>query len=482
MKSPEALIPRLMVSAHGKSSGKTTLTLALTRALSDAGERVMCFKKGPDYIDPAWHRLAGALESHNLDPWMMGEEGCLGSFARYALRAGSGEGSGTGFNIIEGNHGLHDGISLDGADSSAGLASLLEAPVLLVVDARSAGRGIAAAVLGMQRMEPNADIRGVVLNRVRSERQAEKQRQAIERYCGIPVLGAIPLEEGLVIPERHLGLTTVDESGGDAEACIGRAAEALRQHCDLDAIRRLFTDAPPLGLAGSALKDVSEPLAPRARIGVFRDRAFTFYYPENLEALRLRGAELVFIDSMADGALPPLDGLYIGGGFPESFLPEISANRSLMEDVRRAALSGMPVYAECGGLIYLSGSATWQGKRYPLAGALPLEIDFQRRPAGHGYLELKSLSCSPWFSRSERVRAHEFHYSKATSIEGRPRWQFDVLRGTGTTGDYDGILMGNLFASYAHIHAGATPGWAETFVSLAALERSRSSEAAAASA
>ncbi|TCD48313.1 cobyrinate a,c-diamide synthase [Chlorobium sp. N1] len=465
-----------MVSAPGKSSGKTTITLALARAFSDAGARVMCFKKGPDYIDPAWHRMAGALESRNLDPWMMGEEGCLRAFGRHALR---GEGA---LNLIEGNHGLHDGVSLDGSDSSAGLASLIRAPVLLVVDARSAGRGIAAIVRGMQEMEPRADIRAVVLNRVRSDRQAEKQRQAIERYCGIPVLGALPLDESLVIPERHLGLTTVAESGEGGLESIARAADAIRRCCDMDAILQLFSSAPPFLFDEDPAGEGEQSLSGRARIGVFRDRAFCFYYPENLEALERRGAELVFIDSMRDRGLPPVDGLYIGGGFPESFLEEISANRGLLEDVRRAALSGMPVYAECGGLIYLSRGASWQGRRHRLSAVLPLEIDFQKRPAGHGYLELKSLSCSPWFSESERVRAHEFHYSKAASIEGRPRWQFDVLRGTGTSGDYDGLLMGNLFASYAHIHAGATPGWAETFVSLAAIERSRAASAASSSA
>jgi len=468
VKKNEAVIPRLMVSAPGKSSGKTTITLALTHAFSAAGDRVMCFKKGPDYIDPAWHRLAGAEESRNLDPWMMGEDGCMQSFSRYALRGAA------VLNLIEGNHGLHDGISLDGSDSSAGLASMLKAPVLLVVDALSAGRGIAAIVMGMQQMEPRADICGVVLNRDRTKRQGEKQRLAIERYCKVPVLGAIPVDERLVIPERHLGLTTVDESGEDGQAAIRRASAVVAAHCDMAAIGNLFSSAPSFLLEDTPQSGGGGQPAGRARIGVFRDKAFCFYYPENLEALRDRGAELFFIDSMKDRKLPVLDGLYLGGGFPESFIDEIAANRTLCDSVRQAVESGMPLYAECGGLIYLSSGATWNGKRHQLAGVLPLEIDFQKHPAGHGYLELKSLYCSPWFSESERVRAHEFHYSKAVAINGRPQWQFDVVRGTGISGDYDGILQGNLFASYAHIHAVATPGWAETFVSLSALFRSSS--------
>jgi len=452
------------VSAPGKSSGKTTLAIGIAANLSASGWLVNSFKKGPDYIDPAWHRMATGNECYNLDPWMMGADGCRSSFIRHS---GISEAS---LSLIEGNHGLHDGMSLDGSDSTAGLAELLQAPVLLVVDGHDAGRGVAATVMGMQAMQPLANIVGVVLNRVRSERQADKQRRAIEHYCKIPVLGSIPVDRSLSIPERHLGLTTVAEIGKAGEF-IRNAAVTVAGCCDMEAITRLFFSAPYMA-PRLACCPRQRTTAPKATIGVFRDRAFSFYYPDNLEALEQHGAELVFIDSLAAAELPAIDALYIGGGFPESFFLGLTANRSLMEGVRSAAEAGMPLYAECGGLIYLSSSVSYHGESFPMAGVLPFDIGFTERPAGHGYLELESTADSLWFQKGERVKAHEFHYSSTTAIAGAPEWQFAVRRGKGTTGRSDGFIQRNVFASYAHIHASAQPGWAPAFVSAAAAYRS----------
>jgi cobyrinic acid a,c-diamide synthase len=450
-------IPRLMISASWKSAGKTTVSLGLLRLLAGRGESVASFKKGPDYIDPMWHRVAGGGECRNLDPWMMGAEGCLESFAGECVRnAGC-------IALIEGNHGLHDGMDISGADSSAGLASLLSAPVLLVVDSRRMNRGVAAQVLGLQAMPPQVRIAGVILNHVASSRQEEKQRLAIETFCKVPVLGAIPADESLVIPERHLGLVTVGEAT-DAEAFIRAAAAKVDQYCDIKAIRALFDEAPPIDLPGTTAPPVHA--SAKTRIGVFRDAAFCFYYPDNLDALRSNGAELVFIDTFASTALPDVQGLYIGGGFPESFFGELSGNTGLLREVREKIDAGMPVWAECGGLIYLCRSASYGGHSWPLAGVLPIDIDYQRRPVGCGYLELESRTDSPWINRGDKVRAHEFHYSKPSAAVDLP-CQFDVVRGTGLTGSADGILYRNLFASYGHLHAVANPGWAERFVSLA---------------
>ncbi|MWV54778.1 cobyrinate a,c-diamide synthase [Chlorobium phaeovibrioides] len=464
MKEEESAgIPRLMVSAPAKSSGKTTLAIGIAANLSASGWQVNSFKKGPDYIDPAWHRLATGNECYNLDPWMMGPDGCRSSFIRHS---GISEAS---LSLIEGNHGLHDGMSLDGSDSSAGLAEILQTPVLLVVDGHDAGRGAAATVMGMQAMPPSVTIAGVVLNRVRSERQAEKQRRAIEQYCGIEVLGSIPIDRLLTIPERHLGLTTVAETATAGEF-IRNAAATVAACCDMEAITRLFFSAPHMA-PRLACCPRQRSANPKARIGVFRDAAFSFYYPDNLEALEHQGAELVFIDSLAAAELPAIDALYIGGGFPESFFRELTANHSLMQGVRSAAESGMPLYAECGGLIYLSREALYRGESFPMAGVLPFDIGFTDRPAGHGYLELESTTGSPWFTKGERVKAHEFHYSSTTAISGNPLWQFTVHRGKGTTGRTDGIIQRNVFASYAHLHAVASPGWAPAFVSAAAAYR-----------
>ncbi len=453
-----AELPRLMISAAHKSAGKTTITLGLLSTFASRGVPVRSFKKGPDFIDPMWHRLASGSECYNLDPWLMGRDGCIASFQRNSgIESKS-------IALLEGNHGLHDGISLDGSDSSAGLAQMVDAPVLLVVDSRNTNRGIAALVMGMQAMPPNVKIKGVVLNKVTSSRQGEKQRLAIEHYCNVPVLGVIPYDQELVIAERHLGLITVAESS-DAVKFIQGAAERVAHYCDVEAIHALFYQAPPMLL--QKCESGRNSLEVKARIGVFSDAAFCFYYPDNLSALRESGAELVFINSLQESSLPQVDALYLGGGFPESFFDLLSANRGLLKEVQESVEGGMPLYAECGGLIYLCRSAAYGGKNYPLAGILPIDIGFEHHPAGHGYIDLRSTTNSPWFRKGERIRAHEFHYARPVSQPAGCSYQFEVIRGNGITGQSDGVLYRNLFASFAHLHAVGNPGWAETFVSLA---------------
>ena len=451
-------IPRLMISAPWKSSGKTTVSLGLLRYFSGRGDSFSSFKKGPDFIDPMWHRKAGGCECRNLDTWMMGAERCRELFVASCMKELP------SLALVEGNHGLHDGMDLGGADSSAGLAALLQTPVLLVVDSRRTNRGVAAQVLGLQAMPPRVRVAGVVLNQVASARQEAKQRAAIEAFCGVPVLGAIPADGSLSLPERHLGLMTVEEAE-DAEAFIDAAARMVSQHCDMKAIRALFDLAPPLEAPAPSPQT---PVASRARIGVFRDAAFCFYYPDNLEALVSNGADLVFIDTFSSSSLPEVDALYIGGGFPESFFGALSANTGLLRDVREGIEAGLPAWAECGGLIYLCRSATREGSTWPLVGALPFDITYRKRPAGVGYMELVSKRSSFWFEEGERIRAHEFHYSAPEIPLPELGYQFEVERGTGISGGNDGVIFRNLFASYAHIHAVSNPAWAPRFVALAA--------------
>ena len=449
-------VPRLMISASHKSSGKTLVSLGIMHNLVHDGTSVNSFKKGPDYIDPMWHKLVTGRECRNLDPFLMGAEACLDSFL--------GNSDENSFSLIEGNHGFHDGMDIDGSDSSAGLARLLQTPVLLVVDSRKVNRGAAAIVKGMQSIPPKTDIAGVILNQVQGPRQEEKQKIAIERFCGVPVLGAVPKDKELVITERQLGLTTTGESA-DAEAVIRKAGERIAESCDLGAIRSLFHRAP--SLASRVVKKSSRTTAVPVTIGVFWDPSFCFYYPENIEALRDNGADLVFINALEDSSLPAVDGLYLGGGFPESFFEKLSSNNGLLKEVKDAVQSNIPLYAECGGLIYLCRSAHYEGKTYPLADILPFEIGFQRKPVGHGYLDLKSCCDSPWFAKDEKVKAHEFHYSKPVSSSEQVAYQFDIIRGFGITGQRDGVLSGNLFASFAHLHAIGNPGWGKKFIALA---------------
>ena len=462
----ETNVSRLLISAPHKSAGKTTVSMGILNNLLQEGGSVQSFKKGPDYIDPMWLKLASGTECYNLDPYLMGAEVCLDSFVRHGTKSG--------VALIEGNHGLHDGMSLDGFDSSAGLANMLQTPVLLVINSRGIGRGAAAVVTGMQKMQPEPNIVGVILNQVRSARQQEKQKAAIERFCGIPVVGSIPIDEAVTIPERHLGLTTVDEME-TARGIISRAGELVARHCDMGAIKSMFK-----GIQLNTDFQDRKPLLPihaSVKIGIFHDPTFCFYYPENLEALRENGAELVFIDSLCDNSLPDLDGLYIGGGFPESFFEELSANRKMLLEVKERVRSGLPVYAECGGLIYLCETAYFKGKKYPLAGVLPFEIGYQRNPVGYGYLSLKSRCQSRWFDEGALVKAHEFHYSKPlrasvtkpslSTTTSTDRYQFNVIRGYGIDGKQDGILHKNIFASFAHLHAVVNPQWARGFVELA---------------
>ena len=467
MESMDAVqVPRLMISSPQKSSGKTMVSVGIVSHLVSQGIPVQSFKKGADFIDPMWLALASGKECYNLDPYLMGIDACRYSFLNNS-------GNNNTLSLIEGNHGLHDGMNLDGSDSSAGVAVMLKTPVLLVVDSRHTNRGVAALVMGMQAMPPNVTIAGVILNQVRSGRQEDKQKSAIEKFCNVPVVGAIPMDKGLVIPERHLGLTTVGEIE-DAEQFVQRAGERVAHYCDMKTIRSLFYDAPALQRKNIDTSETKTEV--KVKIGVFRDAAFCFYYPENLSALRNNGAELVFIDSLQDSSLPDIDGLYLGGGFPESFLDVLSTNKGLLKNVHDRVVAGMPAYAECGGLIYLCRRASYGDKTYPLAGLLPFDIGFQHHPAGHGYLDLISRSDSPWFKEGVQVKAHEFHYSKPVVQSAECTYQFDVIRGNGITGKHDGLLYRNLFASYGHIHAIGNPGWAETFVSLASNEKALGSK------
>lgn len=457
-------LPRLMISAAWKSSGKTMVSLGILHNLVEAGNTVKSFKKGPDYIDPMWHALASGRECHNLDPYLMGARACQRSLLVNTTR------NNCTMALVEGNHGLHDGMDINGTDSTAGLASILDAPVLLVVDSRRTNRGVAAQVMGMQAMPPRANIAGVILNRVQSARQADKQKLAIEKFCKVPVLGVIPEDGELVIPERHLGLTTVGEAS-DASAFIRGAAGRVARFCDMQAIIALFATAPPFRCTAPIPELQGVRHQATARIGVFRDTAFCFYYPDNFDALRKMGAELVFINSFTESSLPDIDALYLGGGFPESFFEVLSGNRGLLGDVSDRIAAGMPAWAECGGLIYLGRSATYEGITWPLAGVLPLDVGYQRRPAGCGYCDLRSRTDSAWFRKGEMVRGHEFHYSRPSLPLPECLFQCDVLRGFGADGKVDGALRRNLFASYLHLHAEATPEWAGRFVSLAARYR-----------
>jgi cobyrinic acid a,c-diamide synthase len=345
------------------------------------------------------------------------------------------------------------------------LAKLLSAPVILVIDCTKTTRTMAALVSGCQRFDADVDFAGVVLNRIVGKRHREVITQAIESECGLPVLGAIPrlTAQDFLIPGRHLGLVPPSEFATSADLIAGLTKLAV-DYLDTQKLMEIAATAPEITFAHGTVQRAEER---RVRIGYFSDPVFTFYYPENLEALEAHGAELIPISSLATRQLPQVDGLYIGGGFPETFAEKLAANGSLMSSVRRAAIEGVPVYAECGGLIYLCKSLQHGGSVYPMSGVFPLELKMSARPAGHGYTIAEVDRENPFFEIGMRLRGHEFHYSHICSSAETIPTCLAVERGTGIGAGRDGLVGNSTFAAYMHLHADSVPGWAKAFVKAA---------------
>jgi len=446
---------RIFISAAHKSSGKTTISIGLCAALGRKRLQVRAFKKGPDYIDPLWLSRATGHSCHNLDFYTMSHDEILATFHKHS--------AGGDIAVIEGNKGLYDGLDLDGSNSNAALAKLLKTPVVLVIDARGMTRGIAPLILGYQHFDENVQIAGVILNQLGGSRHEKKLRAVIEHYTDIPVLGAVHHNRELEILERHLGLIPSNEIAS-AEQQIERLGEIAEEQIDLDKL---------LAIAGTmpALPAITTPpaqtlRAPAVRIGIARDAAFGFYYPGDLEQLEASGAELVFFDTLHDTSLPDIDGLFIGGGFPETQMQALQDNRSLRQAIRTAIEHGLPGYAECGGLMYLARSLTWHDQTCEMVGIIPGDIVMHERPQGRGYIQLTETKNHPWpiTAPAQVIAGHEFHYSALENIPEDLQYAYAVKRGMGIDGVHDGIVINNLLACYAHLRDTAQSPWARTFV------------------
>ncbi len=451
----------LLISSPQGRSGKTVVTIGLCNALKRKGLSMQPFKKGPDYIDPSWLTVATGRSCRNLDLFLIPEDRLLESFHRSC--------EGVNLAIVEGAMGLYDG--LDSYGTTAEIACLLNLPILLVVNTSRMTTSIAAMVKGYQLFQTDVKIAGVILNYVSGRRHEEKLRGAVEQHCGIPVVGSIPRDPDLQIVERHLGLIPSLESDG-AMSLVERIGKKLESHLDLEgilAIAKEFRPPLPVPFPSGERKEEREDRPIKVRIGIMRDRAFNFYYPENLEALEKEGAQLVFINSFMD-RLPEVDGLYFGGGFPEFFLEDLEKNRELREDIARAIEADLPVYAECAGLMYLCRNIHWQGRSYEMVGTIPAEVQLSKKPEGHGYAVVEVTDGNPFFPVGLTLRGHEFHHS-SLSRPGDLRFAYQVKRGEGVHRQRDGIVYKNLFASYVHLHALGTPEWAHGFVSLASKEK-----------
>lgn len=458
--------PRIIIAALRGGSGKTILSVGLIAAWKEKGIQIAPFKKGPDFIDAGWLTFAAGRPCYNLDPFLMTDPQILQSFS---VHSGDSD-----VSVIEGNRGLFDGFDLEGRCSTAELGKLLQAPVILIADVTMATRTIAALVMGCQRFDPALNIAGVILNRVARSRQESLVRNSIEKYCGIPVIGAIPKLKEELFPERHMGLVPHLERKY-AEKAVAWARSTVEKNLDLEALWSLSHQAAPLNREdqdlGPAAFESSDTDPPR--IGYINDKSFWFYYPENLEALKSLGAALVKINSLEEKALPDLDALYIGGGFPETQAQALADNKSFRDSLKDEIQNGLPVYAECGGLMYLGESLLLKEKTYPMVGALPLHCVMEEKPQGHGYTMLEVQGNNPYYPLGETLKGHEFHYSRP--IMGRAeefKPVFKVLRGRGVDGDRDGLCKRNLLATYTHVHAAGNDMWGKGLFR-AALERKR---------
>lgn len=455
-------VPRLLIGAPQGRSGKTTFTLGLLRAFARQGMAVQPFKKGPDYIDASWHTAAAGCTCRNLDAFFMGNQEICSSVSRQSL--------GKTITIIEGAMGLYDGMDMQGSSSTAEIAKITRTPVLLVVDATRMTRSIAAMVMGYQHFDPQVHIVGVVLNKVARARHEKIAREAIEEFCKIPVLGSIPKDAKLTIPDRHLGLVTNGEMP-ETDSLIEYFADVICEHVDLNKVLTIAQSAPEIphyaitkAFNYSSIKD--RGFSPK--IGFIKDAAFSFYYPENLEALENMGANVVAISALKDRQLPEdLDGLYIGGGFPEVFAAELEVNRTLREEIRRAGEKGLPIYAECGGLMYLGRSLISPSKSFDMVGLLPLDTQMESKPQGHGYTIMEAGPNQIWFAKETEIKGHEFHNSRVINLASNVVFGLKVKRGYGIDGKHDGICYKNVFASYNHIHSLGCPEWAKRMVDLA---------------
>jgi len=502
--------PRIIIAALRGGSGKTVLSIAIAAALSNRGKAVAPFKKGPDYIDAGWLALAAGHSCYNLDSFLLSPADNLNSFLKHSIDCD--------LSVIEGNRGLYDGIDLEGSTSTAELAKLLGCPVLLCVDATKMTRTMAAVVSGCIQFDPAVMVKGVILNRVANARHEKKLRECVEYYCGVPVLGAIPKLADQHFPERHLGLVPTAEHkwAQDSVAAMAKIGEA---HLDLGAIVEIAQNAPALGTEDRAQKtegreqrtedrgpaaalramarqaedgaqrtrcrpagygaaaggllqaDSSEERAeievrrPVVRIGVIKDSAFQFYYPENIEALADAGAEILFISPLNRQDLPELDALYIGGGFPETHARQLAGNKKFNAQLKALADEGFPIYAECGGLMYLGEQLVLEGQSHPMVGILPVSFDFYKRPQGHGYTIVRVVGENPYYEVDTEIRGHEFHYSRVSQLKhANCDLVFRMQRGEGIEKDRDGIVYKNVLATYTHVHALGTPQWARALV------------------
>lgn len=428
----------LLLSAANKSSGKTVLSLGICAALRAQGHTVQSFKKGPDYIDPMWLAKATQRSCYNLDFWTQSDNEIKTTLSTHNQDAD--------ITIIEGNKGLYDGLAADGSNSNAALAKLIDAPVILILDTRGTIRGVAPLLLGYQQFDPAVNIAGVILNFVGGKRHAAKLRAVIERYIDIPILGMVQRNVELELVERYLGLMPSNEDNM-ADKKIARIAEIIAKQVDLEKIFAITNSTN--NIQADAKQEVVKQYD--LKIAYARDEAFGFYYADDLDTFDQLGAKLIPFNTLSDTSLPQVDGLFIGGGFPEKRLQELAANTNMKQSIYNAIENGMPSYVECGGLMYLSKSIKYEDQHSEMVGIIQAECEMYAKPIGRGYTLLQNNQQHPWsVMQNTEIPGHEFHYSKLLNVPTDTIYAYKVNRGYGVNGENDGIVYKNLLACYAH--------------------------------
>lgn len=450
--------PRLVIAGVRGGSGKTTLSLGIIAALrSRKGLKVIPFKKGPDFIDAGWMSVAAKNPCYNLDPFLISKEKVLESFISHF----------TGdIAVIEGNRGLYDGVDTEGSYSTAELSKLLKSPVILIVDCTKMTRTAAAVVLGCMNLDRDVSIKGVVLNQVAGSRHESVVHSSIEKYCSLPVLGAIPRLNSGEFPERHMGLIPHQEHHDTGNA-LSFVEDIANKYLDLDRILSIAMEAEPINNRHEL--PMAHSLSPAVRIGVIRDSAFQFYYPENIEELEKNGAEIIEVNALEDERLPDIDALYIGGGFPETNAIRLAENKDFRDSVFNSAEKGLPIYAECGGLMFLGDSIIIDDKKYPMAGIFPITFEMKKKPQAHGYTIVEVEKENPFYPVGTMLHGHEFHYSAVAIISENDSafTAFRMKRGHGIKNKMDGICYKNVFATYTHIHALGAEEWVRGLINKA---------------
>lgn len=446
---------RLVLAGTGSAVGKTTITTGIMNALSK-DYKVQPFKVGPDYIDPTYHTMATGNPSRNLDSFFMSSSQIIEAFQR-GMRVSRSQ-----IGIIEGVRGLYEGISpINDVGNTASIAKALESPIILILNARSLVKSAAAIVIGFKSLDPSLKIEGVILNQVKNKKHYLKAKESVEKLAKTEVIGGIPRDESIKVQQRHLGLVPAVERETILNS-IKKWGQVIEENLDLDLLIEIMASSTKLN------EKIRPPWSKnnnkRVKIGIAMDEVFSFYYQDNIDSLKDNKAKIVFLSPLKDEEIPDLDGIYMGGGYPEIFAPQLSANTSFIKSIKRFHEDGRPIYAECGGLMYLCNSICG----YEMCDIFPYTTEMTKKVQGLSYVIAKAVKDNIIVNKGTIFRGHEFHYSKI-DIKGKaPVFAFDILRGRGIEDQHDGLMEKNTLASYLHTHVAACPSFPTNFTSIAA--------------